>query len=62
MVGIPAGTFAMGSPRSEPGRFDSEGPQHEVSVTAFGLGKYDVTSNQFLTFLKDTGYRVAFAA
>ena len=27
MVGIPAGKFLMGSPKAEPGRFDSEGPQ-----------------------------------
>jgi formylglycine-generating enzyme required for sulfatase activity len=59
MVGIPAGRFVMGSPRGEPGRFDSEGPQHEVSVTAFALGKYDVTSRQFLTFLRETGYQPA---
>jgi len=57
MVGIPAGTFVMGSPANESGRFDSEGPQHEVAIKAFALGKYDVTSEQFLTFLKDTGYQ-----
>ena len=57
MVGIPAGTFVMGSPHSESGRFDSEGPQHEVAIKAFALGKYDVTSEQFLTFLKETGYQ-----
>ena len=57
MVGIPAGTFAMGSPHTESGRFDSEGPQHEVTIKAFALGKYDVTSEQFLTFLKETSYQ-----
>ena len=57
MVGIPAGKFVMGSPASEAGRFDSEGPQHVVSVKAFALGKFDVTSEEFLTFLKDTGYQ-----
>jgi formylglycine-generating enzyme required for sulfatase activity len=56
MVGIPAGRFTMGSPASEAGRFDAEGPQHNVSVRAFALGKYPVTSEQFLTFLRDTGY------
>lgn len=59
MAGIPAGTFAMGSPASEPGRFDFEGPQHIVSIKAFALGKYDITSEQFLEFLRDTGYRPA---
>jgi formylglycine-generating enzyme required for sulfatase activity len=57
MVGIPAGTFVMGSPRIESGRFDSEGPQHEVAIKALALGKYDVTSEQFLTFLKESGYQ-----
>jgi formylglycine-generating enzyme required for sulfatase activity len=57
MVAIPAGKFLMGSPKSEPGRFDSEGPQHVVNVKAFALGKYDVTSKEFLTFLAATGYQ-----
>ncbi len=57
MVAIPAGRFLMGSPAREPGRFDSEGPQHVVSVKAFALAKYPVTSEQFLNFLNDTGYQ-----
>ncbi|HEY7976967.1 MAG TPA: formylglycine-generating enzyme family protein [Rhizomicrobium sp.] len=57
MVGIPAGRFVMGSPKSEPGRFDAEGPQHIVTVGAFALGKFDVTSEQFQIFLEETGYQ-----
>jgi formylglycine-generating enzyme required for sulfatase activity len=57
MVGIPAGTFVMGSPASEPGRFDAEGPQHYVSVRAFALSKFDVTTEEFLRFLRETGYQ-----
>jgi len=57
MVGIPAGRFAMGSPKSEPGRFDAEGPQHIVTIGAFALGKFDVTSEQFQIFLQETGYQ-----
>jgi formylglycine-generating enzyme required for sulfatase activity len=59
MVGIPAGAFMMGSPENEPGRFDTEGPQHRVSIKAFALSKFPVTSEQFLMFLKDTGYQPA---
>jgi formylglycine-generating enzyme required for sulfatase activity len=59
MVGNPSGTFVMGSPPTESGRFDSEGPQHTVSIKAFALGKYDVTSEEFLTFLRETGYQPA---
>src|ERR1041384_7771817 len=40
MVAIPAGKFLMGSPAHEAGRFDSEGPQHAVTVKALALGKY----------------------
>jgi formylglycine-generating enzyme required for sulfatase activity len=59
MIGIPAGTFAMGSRSSEPGRFENEGPQHYVTLRAFALGKYDVTSEQFQNFLTATGYQPA---
>jgi formylglycine-generating enzyme required for sulfatase activity len=57
MIGIPGGTFTMGSPANEPGRFDTEGPQHDVTVSAFALGKYNVTTEEFLLFLKETAYR-----
>src|ERR1700760_645665 len=57
MVPIPTGKFLMGSPAHEPGRFDSEGPQHVVSVKAFALGKYPVTSEQFLAFLRASAYQ-----
>ncbi len=59
MVGIPAGQVLMGSPKTEPGRFNSEGPQHAVSIKAFALGKYDITTAQFIDFLKSTGHRPA---
>src|SRR5689334_5055557 len=57
MVAIPAGKFLMGSPAHEAGRFDSEGPQHVVNVKAFALGKYPVTSEEFLAFLRATAYQ-----
>src|SRR5438105_289153 len=38
-------------------RFDAEGPQHYVTVKAFALGKYDVTTEEFLRFLRDSGYQ-----
>src|SRR4029077_3932757 len=59
MVGIPAGSFVMGSPASEAGRFDAEGPQHRVTIRAFALGKFDVTTAEFLAFLRDTAYQPA---
>lgn len=57
MVAVPGGKFVMGSPVTEHGRFDSEGPQHVVTVKAFAIGKYDITNREFLTFLRETGYQ-----
>jgi len=47
MVEIPGGTFMMGSPESEAGRSKDEGPQHQVSVPGFYMGKYEVTQAQY---------------
>ncbi len=45
---IPAGTFLMGSPATEPERGDDEGPQHEVTIPRlFYLGMYPVTQRQY---------------
>lgn len=41
---IPPGRFLMGSPESEVGRFDNEGPQHSVEILAgYWLGEVQVT-------------------
>ncbi|WP_017718612.1 bifunctional serine/threonine-protein kinase/formylglycine-generating enzyme family protein [Kamptonema formosum] len=47
MVSIPGGTFTMGSPKTEEGRFDSESPQHSVTVEPFFMGKYAITQAQW---------------
>ncbi|MEB3825989.1 formylglycine-generating enzyme family protein, partial [Phormidium sp. CCY1219] len=47
MVRIPAGTFIMGSPQTESGRDKNEGPQHQVKVPEFFIGKYPVTQAQW---------------
>ena len=45
---IPAGKFLMGSPESEGGRGDDEGPQHEVEIARpFYLGIHQVTQKQY---------------
>ncbi len=44
MVVVPAGSFMMGSPGSEEGRFDAEGPRHRVTIgSPFAVGVYEVT-------------------
>lgn len=58
MVVIPAGRFAMGSPRGESGRQPSEGPRHNVRIErGFALARTETTVAQFRTFIQATGYR-----
>ncbi len=48
LVLIPAGKFMMGSPETETGRDDDEGPQREVTISRpFYLGVYEVTQAQW---------------
>ena len=47
MVAIPGGSFVMGSPEDEPERFDTEGPQHDVRVEGFWMGRYPITQIQW---------------
>jgi formylglycine-generating enzyme required for sulfatase activity len=47
MVKIPAGSFLMGSPESEKGRFEDESPQHPVSLKEFYMGQTEVTQSQY---------------
>jgi formylglycine-generating enzyme required for sulfatase activity len=56
MVGIPSGSFMMGSPLGEEGRRDSEGPQRQVWVNGFALGKAEITRDQYRIFIEETGY------
>lgn len=47
MVGIKGGAFTMGSPDSEVGHNKNEGPQHQVTLSPFYIGKYEVTQAQW---------------
>ncbi len=56
MVVIPAGSFTMGSPASEPERRDFEGPRHRVTIPrVFALGKYEVTFAEWDACVRDGG-------
>lgn len=60
---IPAGTFTMGSPTSEVSRYDDE-TQHQVTLSAFKMSKYETTNAQFAAFLnaKNIGSNGLYAA
>ncbi|MEE4639928.1 MAG: SUMF1/EgtB/PvdO family nonheme iron enzyme [Wenzhouxiangella sp.] len=57
MVVIPSGQFMMGSPESEPGRAETEGPRHRVVLAnGFALAATELTVGQFREFIEDSGY------
>ncbi|WP_071188929.1 bifunctional serine/threonine-protein kinase/formylglycine-generating enzyme family protein [Trichormus sp. NMC-1] len=47
MIAIPGGTFLMGSSKNEPKRYDSESPQHRITIQPFYMGKFTVTQAQW---------------
>ena len=56
MVVVPSGDFMMGSPPSEKGRWDDEGPRHGVMIgSSFAVGVYEVTRGEFGRFVSSTG-------
>src|SRR5499427_5824309 len=56
IVVVPAGSFTMGSPDSEEGRIEEEGPQHRVTFgKAFGVGKFAVTFEEWNACVADGG-------
>jgi len=56
---VPAGSFLMGSPVTEPGRFPYE-VQHRVTILyPFAVGIYDVTRAEFAAFVAETNYNAA---
>ena len=59
MVAVPGGTFMLGSPASEPGRDADEGPQVEVTIKPFWIGRTEVTWDEYdqFAFVGNTGAR-----
>lgn len=53
MTPIKGGIFLMGSPVTEPGRKEDEGPQHQVRVDDFWMGVYEITWDQYEVFMHD---------
>jgi formylglycine-generating enzyme required for sulfatase activity len=47
MVAIAGGTFRMGSPDGEVGRYSDEGPQRSVQIRSFAIGLQEVTFAQW---------------
>ncbi|MCH5378316.1 MAG: SUMF1/EgtB/PvdO family nonheme iron enzyme, partial [Planctomycetes bacterium] len=47
LVPIKGGTFKIGSPAEEADRKDDEGPQIDVEIEPFWMGKYEVTWDEY---------------
>jgi formylglycine-generating enzyme required for sulfatase activity/tRNA A-37 threonylcarbamoyl transferase component Bud32 len=47
MAEIPGGSFTMGSPKGEEGSWNTERPQHQVTIQPFYMGKYPITQTQW---------------
>ena len=56
MIVIPSGSFTMGSPSTESGRSDDEGPQRTVTIGSdFAVGRYEVTWVEWDACVADGG-------
>jgi formylglycine-generating enzyme required for sulfatase activity len=55
MIPLPGGTFRMGSPPQEPERTSDEGPQREVRIPPFAIGRTEVSFDDYDRFARATG-------
>ncbi|GAA1018767.1 hypothetical protein Aple_026190 [Acrocarpospora pleiomorpha] len=56
-VRLPGGSYAMGSEDPDAHQEDREGPVRDVTVAPFAISPTAVSTAQFATFAKRTGYR-----
>jgi formylglycine-generating enzyme required for sulfatase activity len=55
MLVISPGSFMMGSPVSEAGRFEEEGPQHAVTIAySFAVSRTPITRAEYEVFVRTT--------
>lgn len=57
MVKITGGSFMMGCTSEQSDCNNDEKPAHQVTVSDFYIGKYEVTVAQFAAFVNETNYR-----
>jgi len=53
MVRISGGSFTMGSPVTEIDRDPDEGPQRQVTLSAFYMGRFQVTQDQYVFVMEN---------
>lgn len=52
IIPVPAGTYTIGSPEEESDRNEDEGPQREVIVSPFWIGKCEVTWAEYRNYMR----------
>ena len=52
LVAIPGGKFKMGSPESENGRKEDEGPQQTIEISPFWISNYEITWDLYHLFME----------
>jgi formylglycine-generating enzyme required for sulfatase activity len=55
-VYVPSGPFRMGDEGGRLRDCAEEAPEHMVDLSELWIGKYEVTNEQFLRFVRETGY------
>ncbi len=53
---IPGGSYVIGSPPQEPGRYVDESPPQRVALEPFYMAATEITNAQYARFLKATGH------
>jgi len=56
MIVVPAGTYSVGSPTNEPGRYPNERPMEPQVLGTFAIGETEITRGQFAAFVKATSH------
>ena len=51
MIPVPGGTLRMGSPAGETGRGTDEGPQYDVAIEPFWIGRCEVTWSEYKAYM-----------
>src|SRR5690606_15592045 len=52
MAAIPKGSFTMGSPKTEGGRGQGEGPERRMEVEGFWMSEHEITWDLYKLFLQ----------
>jgi formylglycine-generating enzyme required for sulfatase activity len=53
MLPIPGGEFTLGSPDSEDGRSDDEGPQRTIKIEPFWMAETEITWGHYMRFMEN---------